>query len=216
MQDRYGYFWTEKEVNERLEAKMCEAFTAVLQTSLKYKVDMRTAAYIVAISRVATVTRMRGMCAAVPRSATVQASYDVTRKPTRSVAPPAPLFRADLDHVVAGREAGERQVDLVVSRGGGRGDRQFAHRRAAAAEELRGHHRRLAAGTIRLEANQEPFGPAELARRDRHRVTGVEACGTRARFARAALCGVPTATSPFKSRTDTSRTSWSRICDAAS
>ena len=53
MQDRYGYFWTEKEVNERLEAKMCEAFNAVLQTSLKYKVDMRTAAYIVAISRVA-------------------------------------------------------------------------------------------------------------------------------------------------------------------
>jgi glutamate dehydrogenase (NAD(P)+) len=63
VQDRYGYFWTEKEVNERLEAKMCEAFHAVLQTSLKYRVDMRTAAYIVAISRVATVTRMRGMYA---------------------------------------------------------------------------------------------------------------------------------------------------------
>jgi glutamate dehydrogenase (NAD(P)+) len=63
VQDRYGYFWTEKEVNERLESKMCEAFNAVLQTSLKYKVDMRTAAYIVAISRVATVTRMRGMYA---------------------------------------------------------------------------------------------------------------------------------------------------------
>ena len=63
VQDRYGYFWTEKEVNDRLEAKMCEAFNAVLQTSLKYKVDMRTAAYIVAINRVATVTRMRGMYA---------------------------------------------------------------------------------------------------------------------------------------------------------
>ena len=63
VQDRYGYFWTEKEVNERLEAKMCEAFNAVLQTSLKYRVDLRTAAYIVAISRVATVTRMRGMYA---------------------------------------------------------------------------------------------------------------------------------------------------------
>jgi glutamate dehydrogenase (NAD(P)+) len=63
VQDRYGYFWTEKEVNQRLEAKMCEAFNAVLQTSLKYKVDMRTAAYIVAIGRVATVTRMRGMYA---------------------------------------------------------------------------------------------------------------------------------------------------------
>jgi glutamate dehydrogenase (NAD(P)+) len=63
VQDRYGYFWTEKEVNERLEAKMVEAFEAVRQTSLKYKVDMRTAAYIVAIERVATVTRMRGMYA---------------------------------------------------------------------------------------------------------------------------------------------------------
>jgi len=63
VQDRYGYFWTEKEVNERLEAKMCEAFNAVLQNSVKYKVDMRTAAYIVAIDRVATVTRMRGMYA---------------------------------------------------------------------------------------------------------------------------------------------------------
>jgi glutamate dehydrogenase (NAD(P)+) len=63
VQDRYGYFWTEKEVNERLEAKMCEAFEAVLKTALKYTVDMRTAAYIVAIGRVATVTRMRGMYA---------------------------------------------------------------------------------------------------------------------------------------------------------
>ena len=63
VQDRYGYFWTEKEVNERLEAKMCEALDAVLNTMLRYKVDMRTAAYIVAINRVATVTRMRGMYA---------------------------------------------------------------------------------------------------------------------------------------------------------
>jgi glutamate dehydrogenase (NAD(P)+) len=63
VQDRYGYFWEEREVNERLERKMCEAFDDVLQTSLKYKVDLRTAAYIVAISRVGTVTRMRGMYA---------------------------------------------------------------------------------------------------------------------------------------------------------
>ncbi len=63
VQDRYGYFWTEKEVNERLELKMCEAFDDVLQTSIKYNVDMRVAAYVVAINRVATVTRMRGMYA---------------------------------------------------------------------------------------------------------------------------------------------------------
>jgi glutamate dehydrogenase (NAD(P)+) len=63
VQDRYGYFWTEKEVNERLEAKMCEAFDAVLKTALKHDVDMRTAAYLVAINRVAIVTRLRGMYA---------------------------------------------------------------------------------------------------------------------------------------------------------
>ena len=63
VQDRYGYFWTEQEVNDRLEFKMCEAFDDVLKMALKYKVDMRTAAYIVAINRVATVTRMRGMYA---------------------------------------------------------------------------------------------------------------------------------------------------------
>jgi glutamate dehydrogenase (NAD(P)+) len=63
VQDRHGYFWTEKEVNERLEQKICEAFDDVLQTALKYRVDLRTAAYIVAISRVAAVTRMRGMYA---------------------------------------------------------------------------------------------------------------------------------------------------------
>jgi glutamate dehydrogenase (NAD(P)+) len=63
VQDRHGYFWTEKEVNERLEAKMVEAFSAVLAMALRYKTDLRTAAYIVAINRVATVTRMRGMYA---------------------------------------------------------------------------------------------------------------------------------------------------------
>jgi glutamate dehydrogenase (NAD(P)+) len=63
VQDRHGYFWEEEEVNRRLEAKMVEAFDDVLKTSVKYKTDMRTAAYIVAINRVAVVTKMRGMYA---------------------------------------------------------------------------------------------------------------------------------------------------------
>ena len=63
VQDRHGYFWSEKEVNERLEVKMVQAFDAVLATAKQYSVDMRTAAYIVAINRVATVTRMSGMYA---------------------------------------------------------------------------------------------------------------------------------------------------------
>jgi glutamate dehydrogenase (NAD(P)+) len=63
VQDRHGYFWTEQEVNERLEAKMCAAFDAVLKTALKHEIDLRTAAYMAAVSRVATVTKMRGMYA---------------------------------------------------------------------------------------------------------------------------------------------------------
>ena len=63
VQDRHGYFWEEWDVNERLERKMYFAFHAVLETALKYKTDMRTAAYIVAINRVAQVTKLRGMYA---------------------------------------------------------------------------------------------------------------------------------------------------------
>ena len=63
VQDRHGYFWEEHEVNQRLEAKMMEAFHDVLQTSVKFNTDLRTAAYMVAINRVATVTKMRGMYA---------------------------------------------------------------------------------------------------------------------------------------------------------
>jgi glutamate dehydrogenase (NAD(P)+) len=50
-------------VNTRLEQKMVEAFAAVLATSQRYNVDMRTAAYAVAIARVGNVTKVRGMYA---------------------------------------------------------------------------------------------------------------------------------------------------------
>ena len=63
VQDRHGYFWDEADVNAKLEKKMEIAFDTVLQTSLKHKTDMRTAAYIVAIERVAVVTKLRGMYA---------------------------------------------------------------------------------------------------------------------------------------------------------
>jgi glutamate dehydrogenase (NAD(P)+) len=63
VQDRHGYFWEEAEVNQKLERKMVEAFEAVFNTAQRYKTDMRTGAYIVAINRVATVTKMRGMYA---------------------------------------------------------------------------------------------------------------------------------------------------------
>src|SRR5580765_4367303 len=54
VQNRHGYFWEESEVNQRLERKMCEAFESVLSTALRYKVDMRLAAYTVATRLMAT------------------------------------------------------------------------------------------------------------------------------------------------------------------
>jgi glutamate dehydrogenase (NAD(P)+) len=63
VQDRGGYFWTEETVNERLTDIMRKSFDAVLHLSKQHKVNMRTAAYMVSISRVATVHRLRGIYA---------------------------------------------------------------------------------------------------------------------------------------------------------
>jgi len=60
VQDRMGYFWTEEIVNSRLEQIMVEAFQEVAATAEKYKVGMRTAAYILSIDRVAQVYQLRG------------------------------------------------------------------------------------------------------------------------------------------------------------
>lgn len=63
VQDRGGYFWPEQMVNERLGDIMVQSFQAVLNLSMQHKVNMRTAAYMLAISRVATVHRLRGVYA---------------------------------------------------------------------------------------------------------------------------------------------------------
>jgi glutamate dehydrogenase (NAD(P)+) len=63
VQDRGGYFWTEQVVNERLEEIMCRSFNDVLALSKQHKVNMRTAAYMLSIHRVATVHRLRGIYA---------------------------------------------------------------------------------------------------------------------------------------------------------
>ena len=63
VQDRGGYFWTEDTVNDRLTDIMCRSFADVLQLSKQHKVNMRTAAYMLSISRVATVHRLRGIYA---------------------------------------------------------------------------------------------------------------------------------------------------------
>jgi glutamate dehydrogenase (NAD(P)+) len=63
VQDRMGYFWREDEVNQRLEEKMVDSFNEVAHYSDTHNVDMRTAAYMLAIDRVAYHTRMRGIYA---------------------------------------------------------------------------------------------------------------------------------------------------------
>jgi len=60
VQNAYNYYWDEEEVHERLGEKIVKAFQDVLSESLKRKVSMRVAAYIVAVARVAEAMRLRG------------------------------------------------------------------------------------------------------------------------------------------------------------
>ena len=61
VQGMQGYFWSEREVNLKLRDIMTRAFHRVLDVSLQEKVDMRTAALMVAVRRVAEATRLRGL-----------------------------------------------------------------------------------------------------------------------------------------------------------
>jgi glutamate dehydrogenase (NAD(P)+) len=63
VQDRMGYFWTEAEVNQRLDAIMTESFKDVVAYAESHKVNNRIAAYMLAIDRVAYTTKQRGMYA---------------------------------------------------------------------------------------------------------------------------------------------------------
>jgi glutamate dehydrogenase (NAD(P)+) len=63
VQDRGGYFWPEELVNERLETIMRRSFHDVLDLSRQRRVNMRTASYMLSISRVASVHRLRGIYA---------------------------------------------------------------------------------------------------------------------------------------------------------
>jgi glutamate dehydrogenase (NAD(P)+) len=63
VQDRGGYFWDEETVNKRLEAIVTRSFREVVGLSERHKVNTRIAAYMLAIDRVATMHRLRGMYA---------------------------------------------------------------------------------------------------------------------------------------------------------
>jgi len=61
VQDQYSYFWTEDRVRDTLEQTMRTAFASVYSTAERFRTDMRTGAYILAVGRVAEATRVRGI-----------------------------------------------------------------------------------------------------------------------------------------------------------
>jgi glutamate dehydrogenase (NAD(P)+) len=61
VQDRQSFFWEEEEINTRLRRVMQTSYSAVQNIADTRQVDMRTAAYIVAIGRVAEANAVRGV-----------------------------------------------------------------------------------------------------------------------------------------------------------
>ncbi len=61
VQNLMNYYWSEQEVLDKLQVIMFNAFEKVYEASKHFQVDMRTAAYIVSISRVAQAIKVRGI-----------------------------------------------------------------------------------------------------------------------------------------------------------
>jgi glutamate dehydrogenase (NAD(P)+) len=61
VQDMQSFFWTEDRINDSLKGIMDRAFADVHAMSERHEVDMRTAAYMVAVARVAEATTLRGL-----------------------------------------------------------------------------------------------------------------------------------------------------------
>lgn len=63
VQDRQGFFWREREVNERLQDVMEHSFDGVVRYAETHNVNNRIAAYILAIDRVSRALKLRGFYA---------------------------------------------------------------------------------------------------------------------------------------------------------
>jgi glutamate dehydrogenase (NAD(P)+) len=63
VQDLQNFFWTEQEVNQKLRDILVRAFHEVLHMSQREKVDMRSAALMIGIDRVARAMLWRGLYA---------------------------------------------------------------------------------------------------------------------------------------------------------
>jgi glutamate dehydrogenase len=60
VQNNQGYYWTEEEVEKKLETVMVKSFNNVYTTSTNRKVNMRLAAYMVGVRKMAEASRFRG------------------------------------------------------------------------------------------------------------------------------------------------------------
>jgi len=63
VQNRQGFFWTEDEVNQRLDRMMRKAFDKVYATADEHDVSLRIGAYVLGVQRVADALQMRGIYA---------------------------------------------------------------------------------------------------------------------------------------------------------
>ncbi len=61
VQDFSSFFWSEDEINQRLERIMREAYASVAQVAKEHKVTLRTAAFIVACTRILQARQVRGL-----------------------------------------------------------------------------------------------------------------------------------------------------------
>ena len=61
VQDLQNFFWEESEVNKKLENVMRSAYCSVSQTAQEYNIDLRMAAQMIGVKRVAEATYHRGI-----------------------------------------------------------------------------------------------------------------------------------------------------------
>lgn len=60
VQNNQGYYWPEEEIEEKLHKSMVKSFNSIYQTAKNRRVDMRLAAYMVGVRKMAEAARFRG------------------------------------------------------------------------------------------------------------------------------------------------------------
>lgn len=60
VQNNQGFYWSEEEVEERLEKMMVKSFNNIYEMAQNRRIDMRLAAYMVGVRKMAEASRFRG------------------------------------------------------------------------------------------------------------------------------------------------------------